>query len=98
MTDVFENFSKMRIGIFELDLARFLAAPGLAQQTALKKTKVELELLTEIDMFLMVEKGIRSGICDSINKYAEVNNDKYMKGYDKNKESPYLKYWDVNKF
>ena len=49
-------------------------------------------------MFLMVEKGIRSGICDSINKYAEVNNDKYMKVYDKNKESSYLKYWDVNKF
>ena len=46
----------------------------------------------------MVEKGIRSGIYDSINKYAEVNNDKYMKGYDKNKESSYLKYWDVNKF
>ena len=44
----------------------------------------------------MVEKGIR-GICNSINRYAKANN-RYMKDYDKNKESPYLKYWDVNNF
>ena len=44
----------------------------------------------------MVEKGIR-GICNSINRYAKANN-RYMKDYDKNKESPCLKYWDVNNF
>ena len=46
-------------------------------------------------MLLMVEKGIRGGICDSIYWYAKANN-KYMKDYDKNKKSPYLQYCDVN--
>ena len=46
-------------------------------------------------MLLMVEKGIRGGICHSIYRYAKANN-KYMKYYDKNKESSYIQYWDVN--
>ena len=46
-------------------------------------------------MILLVEKGIRGGICHAIHRYAKANN-KYMKDYDKNKESSYLKYWDVN--
>ena len=46
-------------------------------------------------MLLMVEKGIRGGICHSIYRYAKANN-KYMKDYDENKESSYLQYWDVN--
>ena len=62
--------------------SRSFSAPGLAWQAALKKTKVELELLTEIHMLLMVEKGIRQGICHSINRYAKANN-KYVKDWDK---------------
>ena len=46
-------------------------------------------------MLLIVEKGIRRRICNSIHQNAKANN-KYMKGYDKNKESPCLQYWDVN--
>ena len=46
-------------------------------------------------MLLMVEKGIRHGICHTIYWYAEANSE-YTNDYDKNKESPYLKYWDVN--
>ena len=72
-----------------------LSAPGLAWQAALKKTEVKLELLTDIDMLLMVEKGIRGRICNTIHQYAKANN-KYMKDYDKTKESSYLKYWNVN--
>ena len=60
-----------------------------------KKTKVELELLTDIDMLLMVEKGIRGGICQAIHRHAKVNN-KYMKNYDKDNSSSYLAYLDVN--
>ena len=63
LADVFENFSNKRIEKYELDLAHFLFAPGLAWQACLKKTKVELELLKDIDMLLMVEKGTRDGIC-----------------------------------
>ena len=95
LADVFENFRNMCLEIYKLDPAKFLSAPGLALQGALKKTKVKLDLLTDIDMLLMVEKGIRGGICHSIYQYAKANN-KYMKDYDKNKESSYLKYWDVN--
>ena len=54
-----------------------------------------MELLTDIDMLLMVQKGIRGGICHSIYQYAKANN-KYMKDYDKNIESSYLKYWNIN--
>ena len=61
LADVFENFSKMCLNIYQLDPAKFLSAPGLAWQAALKKTAVKLELLTDIDMLLMVEKGIRGG-------------------------------------
>ena len=65
-------------------------------QAALKNTKVKLDLFTEIDMLLMVEKGIRGGICHqyAIHRYSKYNN-KYMKDYDKKKELSYLKYWDV---
>ena len=78
LADVFGNFRYMCLEIDKLEPARFLTAPGLECQTALKKTKVKVDLLTDIDMLLMVEKGIRSGICHAIHQYAKVNN-KYMK-------------------
>ena len=61
----------------------------------LKKTGVKLELLTDIDMLLMVEKGIRGKICRAIHTYAKVNN-KYMKSYDKDITSSYLAYLNAN--
>ena len=94
LVDVFENFRNKCIEIYELDPTHFLSTPGLAWQACLKKTGVKLELLTDIDMF-MVQKGIRGGICHAINRYAKANN-KYMKHYDKNKESSYLMYLDTN--
>ena len=85
----------MCLKICHLDPVKFLSAPGLAWQAVLKKIEVKLELLTDINMLLMVEKGIRGGICHAIRRYAKADN-KYMKDYDKNKESSYLKYWFVN--
>ena len=64
MADIFENVSIYHI--CHLDLVEFLSAPGLAWQAPLKKTEVKLELLTYIDMLLMVEKGIRGAICHAI--------------------------------
>ena len=60
-----------------------------------KKTDVKLELSTDENMFLIYEKAIRGGICNKVHSYAEVNN-KYMKNYDKNKESSFLMYVDAN--
>ena len=95
LANVFENFRNMCIKVYELDPAHFLSLPGLAWQACLKKTNVKLELLTDYDMLLMVEEGIRDGICHSIHRYAKVNN-KYMKDYDKNKEYSYIQYLDAN--
>ena len=66
--DVFENFRNECIEIYELDPAPFLSASRLAWPACLRQTEVELELLTDIDMLLMVEKGIRGGICHEICK------------------------------
>ena len=63
---MFENFKNKGIEIYELDPAQFLSAPGLAWQACLKKTEVELELLTNIDVLLMAQKEIRGGICHAI--------------------------------
>ena len=63
--------------------------------SSFKKTKVKLDLLIDIDMLLMIEKDVRGGICHSIYRYAKANN-KSMIDYDKNKESSYLQYWDIN--
>ena len=89
LADVFENFRNKYIEIYELNPAHFLLARGLAWQACLKKTGVKLELLTDNNMLLMIEKGIRGGICHAINRYAKANN-KYIKNYDNNKESSYL--------
>ena len=85
----------MCLEIYELDPVWFLTTTRLAQQAALKKTKVKLDFLTDTDILLMVEKGIRGGICHGIHQYAKASN-KYMKDYVKYKESLYLKYWGVN--
>ena len=62
LADVFENFRNLGLEIYKLDPEKFLLAPGLAHQAALKRTKVNLDLLTDIDMLVMVEKGVRGGI------------------------------------
>ena len=95
LTDVFNNFRDMYIKEYELDPAHFLSLPELAWQACLKKTNIKLELLTDYDMLRMVEEGIRGGICHSIHRYVKANN-KYMKNYNINEESSYIKYLDVN--
>ena len=85
----------MSLKIYHLDPVKFLSVSGLAEQPVLKKADVKLKLLTYIYMLLMVEKGIRGGICHAIHRYAKTNS-KHIKDYDKIKESSYFKYWDAN--
>ena len=78
LVDVFENFRNICLKVYELDPAKFFSAPWLAWQAALKKTKVKQDILTDIDMLLMVAKGKGGGICHSVYRYAKVNK-KFMK-------------------
>ena len=65
-----------------------MLGPGLAWQACFKKTWVKLELLTDNDMLMMIEEGIRGGMCNAVYRYAKAYN-KYMNNYDKNTESSY---------
>ena len=85
LADAFENVRNKCIEIYELSCS-FLICTWISMASLFKKTEVKLELLTNFDMLLMVEKGIRGGICHAIHRHAKANH-KYMKNYDKNKES-----------
>ena len=93
--DVFESFINKCIEINKLVPAHFLSIPGFTWQTCLKKTGVKLELLTNNNMLMMAEKGIRGGVCHAIYRYAKAKN-KYVKNYNKEIESSYLMFLDAN--
>ena len=95
LADVFENFRDLCLKIYKLDPVYYFTAPGLAWDACLKMTDIQLELLSDVNMLLMFEKGIRGGISIISNRYGEANN-KYMKDYNKNKDSKYLMYLDAN--
>ena len=80
LADLCGNFRNMCLKIYKLGPAKLLSAPGIAYQATLKNTKVKLDLLTDIDMLLVVEKAITGEICHSIYQYAK-DNSKYMKDY-----------------
>ena len=96
LADVFENFRDICLKIYGLDPVYYFTAPGLAWDACLKITDIDLELLSDVNMLLMFEKGIRGGISIISNRYGEANN-KYMgQGFNKNKPSKYLMYLDAN--
>ena len=64
---------KICLELYELHPSKFLSAPGLTWQEDFKKTKVKLDILTDIHMLLMVEKGIKGGICHSIYRYPKAD-------------------------
>ena len=78
LANIFENFWNMCLEIYELDLAKILSAPRLAWKAALKKTEVKLDLLTDIGMLLMVEKGTSGRTCHCIYWYVIINTWKTM--------------------
>ena len=95
LVDVFENFRKTCLTYYRLDPLHYVTSPGLAWDAMLKMTKINLELITDIDMQLFIEKGLRGGISYIAHRHAEANN-KYMKNYDPDELSSYIMYLDAN--
>ncbi|KYN09798.1 hypothetical protein ALC57_18080, partial [Trachymyrmex cornetzi] len=95
LADVFENFRDSCIASYGLDPAYYYTLPSFTWDAMLKHTGVKFELLTDIDMVMFVERGIRGGLSQCTNRYARANN-KYMPSYDPSKPSSYLMYYDIN--
>ena len=96
LANVYEAFRDTCIRHYSLDPAHFYTSPGLAWKAGLKCTGIKLELLTDPDILLMFEQGIRGGITQAVRKYASANN-KYMRDrFDPKSESSCLQYLDTN--
>ena len=95
LADIFENFRKTCLQYYKLDPCHYFSSPGLSWDAMLKMTKIKLELITDIDMFQFIEKGLRGGTSYIENRFSEANN-KYMENFDENKPSKYIMYLDAN--
>ena len=95
--DVFERFIDTCIKFYKLDPCHYFSSPGLSWNAMLKMTGVKLEKISNIDMYLFTEKGLRGGISYIAKRYSEANN-KYIKSYDPTKPSKYIEYLDKNNF
>jgi hypothetical protein len=95
LADVFENFRKTCLKNYGLDPCHYVSSPGLAWDSCLKMTKIQLELFTDVNMHLFIEKGSRGGVSIITHRKGVANN-KYMKNYDENKPSKFISYLDAN--
>ena len=95
LTDIFENFRKTCMQYYKLDPCHYFTSPSLSWDAMLKMTNIKLELMTDIDIFQFIEKGMHGGVSYIANRYGNANN-KYMKEYDEKVPSKYIMYLDTN--
>jgi len=95
LADVFESFRNVCHNAYGLDPINYITAPSLAWDAMLLKTGITIENMTDIDMFLMAEKGLRGGICSIQHRHSKANN-KYLTDYNPQQESNYIMYLDAN--
>ena len=95
LADCFEEYRKSAYESYELDCTHFISLPSYSWKAMLKKTDAEVSVFSDIDMHMMIERGIRGRISVISKRYAKANN-KYMTNYDKSKPSKYLMYLDAN--
>lgn len=93
LADIFENFRDITMKTHKLDPCQYYTLPGLSWDSMLRYTEVRLELLQDYDMILMVDRGIRGGICQVSHRYIKANN-KYTDEYDENEKSTFISYQD----
>ena len=95
LADVFENFRKTCLAYYKLDPCHYFSAPGLSWDALLRMTKINLDLISDLNAQLFIEKGMRGGISYIAHRHAVANN-KYMKNYNPERESSYIMYLDAN--
>ena len=97
LADVFENFFDTCLNFYKLDPCHYFSSPGLSWDAMLKMTGIKCKKISDMDMYLFIEKVLRGGISNIGKIYSEANN-KYMKNYDSTKPSKYISYLDMNNF
>ena len=95
LCNVFQKFIDICLEYYDLDLCHYSSSPGLTWDAMLKMTGIKLKLIDDIDMHLFIEKGVRGDTSYIVRRYCKANN-KFVKGYHKNKDSTFIMYWDVN--
>ena len=95
LADVFESFRGICLSDYRLDPCHYFSAPGLSWDALLRMTKINLDLISDVNQQLFIEKGMRGGISYIAHRHAVANN-KYMKNYDPEVESSYIMYLDAN--
>ena len=95
LRDVFEKFINTCLNYYGLDPCHYFSSPGLSWDAISKMTKIELELINDIDIYLFIEKGMRGGISYIAKSHSKANN-KYAKNYDSTKKDIFIMYFDVN--
>ncbi len=95
LTDVFEKFHELCMSYYELEACCYYTTPGITGNASLKIFEIELDLISNHDIYIFIEKGIFSGITGILTRYVKVNN-KYMKDYDNTIESSYIILNDAN--